>query len=563
MTRTTTTRRVTSARASITPHSPRARAHHPPTTAPRARASTMRPARAASVRIDAFGASTRRKRAAHADSPRIDRSRLSTVIARARVDVDRDYDVHTVMYGDTLVGVARARGTSVEALCAVNGIRFGDGAEDDAPALFVGQRLLIPPSDVEAWEMERVSAGARRGARAMSERERDAEFERARRARSERKKLSTPATKTHVGLSGNAVEELTRDEVAALLAHREETVMLLVETSNCSWCEDAQPAWTALAVCYANDPSVRVCRLRCDTDDAKQFAAKYFRANTFPTIVALPAGSGPVYRHASTDRSVATLLEFADEATGRASAALAIDVRAGKESYATTVTGRAMQGSAPAQVTRFAPPRRESPFRSLTAAVGKALGIENGSSANVGVRAQSASRSEASVNVVTFAAGGLAAMAVLAALANVALVFRSVAGGSDGSRTRRVARHFNEERIADDSEPMDDYEEAVLDVSNQDDIEVLAEWRSLVVDELISLPARALLLIRIWFLIGKQKFALRMRGGRRRGGSRRSREDYYEEDGEFEVRRSASRRDREEREARRPSRDARDDDYGY
>jgi len=516
----------------------------------------MRLARVGSVNARAFGASTRRKHATHASGPRISRSRRSTPIARARVDAERDYDVHTVMYGDTLVGVARARGTSVEALCAVNGIRFGDVADDDAPALFVGQRLLIPPSDVDAWEMERAGVGARRGARAMNERERDAEFERARRARSERRKLSTPATTAHVGLSGNAVEELTRDDVAALLAHRDETVMLLVETSNCSWCEDAQPAWTALAVCYSNDPSVRVCRLRCDSDDVKQFAAKYFRANTFPTIVALPAGSGPVYRHASTDRSVATLLEFADEATGRASAALAIDVRASKDNRATTTQGRAMQASSPTQAMQLAPPRRESPFQSLTGAVGKALGIENGSSTNVGVSARTMSRPEASVNVVTFAAGSLAGVAVLAALANVALVFRSVSG--DGSRTRRVARHFNEERIAEDSEPMDDYAEAVLDVSNQDDVEVLEEWRSLVVDELISLPARAVLLIRIWLLIGKQKLALRMRGGRGRGTSRRTREDYYEEDEEFDGQRSASYR--KERDIRRPSRD---DDYGY
>ena len=57
--------------------------------------------------------------------------------ARAR-DRDRDdYDVHTVMYGDTLNEIARAHGTSAEAVCEANGIRFDDeGNDEDAPALY-------------------------------------------------------------------------------------------------------------------------------------------------------------------------------------------------------------------------------------------------------------------------------------------------------------------------------------------------------------------------------------------------------------------------------------------
>ena len=206
--------------------------------------------------------------------------------ARAR-DRDRDdYDVHTVMYGDTLNEIARAHGTSAEAVCEANGIRFDDeGNDEDAPALYVGQRLLIPTTNDDGrWRRGEVGEYGSRRTTAMSERERDAEFARARRSRSEQRRMSAPTTRTHAVVSASTVEELTRDDVVGMLTHRDETVMLLVETENCRWCDDVQPAWTAVAVCYANDPTVRVCRLRCDSAEMKQFAAKYFRAKTFPTL---------------------------------------------------------------------------------------------------------------------------------------------------------------------------------------------------------------------------------------------------------------------------------------
>ena len=218
----------------------------------------------------------------------------------------------------------------MDAICEANGVRLA--SEDETPALFVGQRLLIPRGEREMRDWRRRLTlerefGVKRAGKRAEAKERDAEYERARRVRSERKRATAPATETHAVVSGSAVETLTRDEVSGLLTNRDETVMLLVETSNCRWCDDVQPAWTAMGVCYENDPTVRVCRLRCESDELKQFAAKYFRAKTFPTIVALPAGKGPVYRHASADRSVAALLEFAEEATGRASPTLDFDYR--------------------------------------------------------------------------------------------------------------------------------------------------------------------------------------------------------------------------------------------
>ena len=83
----------------------------------------------------------------------------------------------------------------------------------------------------------------------------------------------------------------------------------------------------------------------------------------------------------------------------------------------------------------------------------------------------------------------------------------------------------------DDMEPADDYEEAVIEVSAQNDVDELAEWRALVVDELLTLPARAFLLVRIWFLIGKRVMELKTRalrgGGRSERRSRRRENDDY------------------------------------
>ena len=336
--------------------------------------------------------------------------------ARAR-DRDRDdYDVHTVMYGDTLNEIARAHGTSAEAVCEANGIRFDDeGNDEDAPALYVGQRLLIPTTNDDGrWRRGEVGEYGSRRTTAMSERERDAEFARARRSRSEQRRMSAPTTRTHAVVSASTVEELTRDDVVGMLTHRDETVMLLVETENCRWCDDVQPAWTAVAVCYANDPTVRVCRLRCDSAEMKQFAAKYFRAKTFPTIVALPAGKGPVYRHASADRSVGALLEFAEEATGRTAPTLAIDLRKSPQSASSAMTTR--RGvSAASDASSFSRQTAQNPFNALTGVLGSTLGFDgNSGRSSVGVSATPSSQ-------VLPLAAGITTLAIFAAVANVAV----------------------------------------------------------------------------------------------------------------------------------------------
>ncbi len=450
---------------------------------------------------------------------------------RGREEEEEDCDVYTVRYGDTLVGVARTHGTSVDAICEANGVRLA--SEDETPALFVGQRLLIPRGEREMRDYGygdggRATATTRR-ATALSAKERDAEYERARRVRSERKRATAPATETHAVVSGSAVETLTRDEVSGLLTNRDETVMLLVETSNCRWCDDVQPAWTAMGVCYENDPTVRVCRLRCESDELKQFAAKYFRAKTFPTIVALPAGKGPVYRHASADRSVAALLEFAEEATGRASPTLDFDYRRAVDANVVASSdgggGFARDDVRPSYADHpLAPRTKTNPIRKLTDAVGNAIGVSE-TRASVGANAQ--------VDLLPVAAGGLVAVAAFAAIANVVMTVKSV-GRDERHHTRRLGRHFHEEEFADEHEPLDDYDEALVEVSNQDDPGELAEWRALVLEELFSLPSRAMLLIRIWLLIGRRAVELR---GRRRGRNERGsqrRADDYEDDGDFD-----------------------------
>jgi hypothetical protein len=68
-----------------------------------------------------------------------------------------------------------------------------------------------------------------------------------------------------------------------------------------------------------------------------------------------------------------------------------------------------------------------------------------------------------------------------------------------------------------------------MEVSSQNDARQLAEWRDIVVEELFSLPSRALLLIRIWFLIGRRTVEIRKS---RRFNQRRSvhSSDEYEEE---------------------------------
>jgi len=121
----------------------------------------------------------------------------------------------------------------------------------------------------------------------------------------------------------------------------------------------------------------------------------------------------------------------------------------------------------------------------------------------------------------------------LNAIANVVMTVKSV-GRDERHHTRRLGRHFHEEEFADEHEPLDDYDEALVEVSNQDDPGELAEWRALVLEELFSLPSRAMLLIRIWLLIGRRAVELR---GRRRGRNERGsqrRADDYEDDGDFD-----------------------------
>lgn len=92
--------------------------------------------------------------------------------------------------------------------------------------------------------------------------------------------------------------------------------MLLVETTNCRYCEQVEPTFAAMAAMFAGDESIEVQRVVCKTPEQKAFAGKYFRARSFPTICTLPRGSGPLFRHASSDRSIGAILEFTRETTG-------------------------------------------------------------------------------------------------------------------------------------------------------------------------------------------------------------------------------------------------------
>ena len=58
--------------------------------------------------------------------------------------------------------------------------------------------------------------------------------------------------------------------------------------------------------------------------------------------------------------------------------------------------------------------------------------------------------------------------AAFAAIANVVMTVKSV-GRDERHHTRRLGRHFHEEEFADEHEPLDDYDEALVEVSNQDD----------------------------------------------------------------------------------------------
>jgi len=116
-------------------------------------------------------------------------------------------------------------------------------------------------------------------------------------------------------IKGSVTTKSTR-ELASTLANRDKNVVLLVETTNCRYCEQVEPTFAAMAAMFAGDESIEVQRVVCKTPEQKAFAGKYFRARSFPTICTLPRGSGPLFRHASSDRSIGAILEFTRETTG-------------------------------------------------------------------------------------------------------------------------------------------------------------------------------------------------------------------------------------------------------
>ena len=116
-------------------------------------------------------------------------------------------------------------------------------------------------------------------------------------------------------IKGSVTTKSTR-ELASTLANRDKNVVLLVETTSCRYCEQVEPTFAAMAAMFAGDESIEVQRVVCKTPEQKAFAGKYFRARSFPTICTLPRGSGPLFRHASSDRSIGAILEFTRETTG-------------------------------------------------------------------------------------------------------------------------------------------------------------------------------------------------------------------------------------------------------
>jgi len=457
-------------------------------------------------------------------SPARDRLRAQPRAVRS----DVDYDVHTVVSGDTLRALAMKFNTTVEALMETNGLSVDAPRRGDA--LVVGQRLLIPLTDRRASDDK--------GVKSIEDNARSTSDDVGRGNRAEKRRTHESMTRT----TSSAVETFSREQMSAFLSHREETILVLCETNDCAWCDDVQPAWTAVAVCYANDPSVRVGRLRCEDADAKQFAGKYFRAKTFPTIAALPAGSGPVYRHASADRSVAALLEFAEEAAGRNGPRGPVDV--GRST--SNVAGEARAS----EVGRYASQDQESamgfqtpmtsgakdeagPINVLTDAFGNAFGIHRAA----GTSAQTtpvAAQKVTSTQLIPIAVGGLVCAALLSAVANLANTVKDLQTEPKRAPKRVVVSAVDSIDDEDyDDDLLDDYDEALIEVSRQTDTSELLEWRALVVDEFLAIPARALLLIRVWFLIGERVKELKLRRSERRAKRRdddineKGQRDYY------------------------------------
>ena len=132
---------------------------------------------------------------------------------------------------------------------------------------------------------------------------------------SQRRSSRLGASSSSMNFKGGVTTKSTR-ELASTLANREKNVILLVETTNCRYCEQVEPTFAAMAAMFAGDESIEVQRVVCKTPEQKAFAGKYFRARSFPTICTLPKGSGPLFRHASSDRSIGAILEFTRETTG-------------------------------------------------------------------------------------------------------------------------------------------------------------------------------------------------------------------------------------------------------
>ena len=214
---------------------------------------------------------------------------------RGREEEEEDCDVYTVRYGDTLVGVARTHGTSVDAICEANGVRLA--SEDETPALFVAP-AVVDTARGEGDEglrvrRRRTGGGGTRRATALSAKERDAEYARARRVRSERKRATAPATETHAVVSGSAVETLTRDEASRAVDEQSEAV-------TCSWwrrrivdgvmtCNRRGRRWASVMR--------TIPRYACVDCDARAMSSSSLRpsisrAKTFPTMGRARRGKG-------------------------------------------------------------------------------------------------------------------------------------------------------------------------------------------------------------------------------------------------------------------------------
>ena len=70
-------------------------------------------------------------------------------------------------------------------------------------------------------------------------------------------------------------------ELASTLANRDKNVVLLVETTNCRYCEQVEPTFAAMAAMFAGDESIEVQRVVCKTPEQKAFAGEVFSREKF------------------------------------------------------------------------------------------------------------------------------------------------------------------------------------------------------------------------------------------------------------------------------------------